>query len=140
MQLGFVFVLLTPLLFLACNYVADTGKTDWGWIVAFFFTITVAEVLISPVGLELAFVAAPKSMKGFITACFLLTIFFGSMLNAAVTPLYSWKLENGERLCTPAQYFGVQAVVAAVCMVAFYFVAKPFNKKLAQAAVAEPGK
>lgn len=131
MQLGFVFVLLTPLLFLACYSLAGTGKAHWSWIVAMFFTITVAEVFISPVGLELAFVAAPKSMKGFITACFLFTIFVGIGINAVVTPLYSLKVD-GKPFCTPMQYFGVQAAVAAVAMVAFYFVAKPFNRRLAQ--------
>lgn len=135
MQLGFVFVLLTPLLFVLCDLLAGGGKAHWGWIVVFFFVITVAEVLISPVGLELAFEAAPKSMKGFITACFLFTIFMGSMINAWVTPLYS-KESDGQRFCTPLAYFGVQAAVAAAAVVAFYFVAKPFNQKLAAQAPA----
>jgi hypothetical protein len=37
-------------------------------------------------------------------------------------------------LMTPTQYFGVQAVVALATVVAFYFVAIPFNKRLGQPA------
>lgn len=137
MQLGFFFVLLTPLLFIACDQLTGSGKANWGWIVAFYLIVTISEVLISPVGLELAFVAAPKSMKGFITACFLFTIFIGSMINAGVTPLFSKEI-NGVRFCTPTQYFAVQAAVAGVALVAFYFVAKPFNKALATRSSAAP--
>jgi dipeptide/tripeptide permease len=134
MQLGFLFTLLTPLTFIVCDSIAGSdGKAHWAWIVLCYLMITIAEVLISPVGLELAFVAAPKSLKGFITACFLFTIFIASMINAQVTPLYS-KVVDGVRFCTPSQYFGVQAAVAAAAFVAFYFVAKPFNRKMAEQA------
>ena len=44
------------------------------WQVWAFVVITLAEVLISVTGLELAFTAAPKSMKGFVTGCWLLTV------------------------------------------------------------------
>jgi POT family proton-dependent oligopeptide transporter len=134
MQIGFVFVLLTPLLFVLSEFVFESGKGQVPayWIVLIFFCITAAEVLISPVGLELAFVAAPKSMKGLITACFLLTNFFGNTLNGFVTPFYSKVNEVGDRIMTPTQYFGLQAIVALATVVAFSFVAKPFNRRLAQ--------
>jgi POT family proton-dependent oligopeptide transporter len=131
MQLGFVFVLLTPLTFILADQLYAHEKVPIFWIVLVFFLITAAEVLISPVGLELAFVAAPKSMKGFITACFLLTNFFGNLANGFVTPFYN-KEVDGVRLLSATQYFSLQAVVALATVVAFYFVAIPFNRRLRQ--------
>jgi len=130
MQIGFIFTALTPCIFILADMAAGDGKTSLVWIVLAYLCITLAEVFISPVGLELAFVAAPKSMKGFITACFLFTIFAGSLINAQVTPLYS-KEVDGIRLYTPTQYFGAQAMVAALAVFAFFFVAIPFNRRLA---------
>lgn len=131
MQLGFVFTFLTPVVIVLADQLAGTGKTSVLFVVLMFFCITVGEVLISPVGLELAFVAAPKSMKGFITACFLLTNFFGNLFNGMVTPLYSREVD-GVRFCTPTLYFSVQAVMALAAVVIFYFVAIPFNRRLAE--------
>ena len=131
MQLGFFFVTLTPLWFVMADQMAGHGKTSLIFLVLAYLSITLAEILISPVGLELAFVIAPKSMKGFITACFLLTIFVASMINAEITPLYSMTV-NGQRLCTPTTYFGLHAVVGFLAMITFYFVAKPFNQLLDQ--------
>jgi len=152
---------------------AGTGKASILWLVAGYFCVTVAEILISPVGLELAFVAAPKSMKGFITACFLFTIFSGTLINSQVTPIYSVEviktearqllqatgfmtsclaaspvnmgatMESGLELSlvsakqavlkryTPTQYFSVQLAICLFAVVAFYFIAKPFNRRLA---------
>jgi POT family proton-dependent oligopeptide transporter len=131
MQLGFVLTALTPCIFILTDNVAGDGKAHIGFLILAYLCITIAEILISPVGLELAFVAAPRSMKGFITACFLFTIFLGSMINAEVTPYYS-KVVDGVRLLTPGQYFGGQAAICAVAVVLFYFIAKPFNRRLDQ--------
>ncbi len=180
MQLGFVFTALTPCIFVLADTVAGDGKAHIAWLVLGYLCITIAEILISPVGLELAFVAAPKSMKGFITACFLFTIFVGSMINAEVTPLYSQEtidprartslqtissltswvsignstltaaplplcyetLTNyrvsGTRVHTPTHYFGWQAVICLAAIVLFYFIAKPFNKRMAAQQAATP--
>jgi dipeptide/tripeptide permease len=140
MQLGFVFTALTPLMFILAYQFAGSGKASIGWLVAGYFCITVAEILISPVGLELAFVAAPKSMKSFITACFLFTIFSGTLINSQVTPFYSKLDANGVKLFTPGAYFGIQFGVCLFAVVAFYFVSLPFNRRLAaeQAALKPP--
>jgi POT family proton-dependent oligopeptide transporter len=132
MQVGFVFTALTPLMFILADQMAGAGKASILWLVAGYFFITMAEILISPVGLELAFVAAPKSMKSFITACFLLTIFSGTLINSQVTPFFSEKDAAGVRLFTPTQYFGVQLAVCLFAGIAFYFIAKPFNRRMAE--------
>jgi dipeptide/tripeptide permease len=143
------------------------------WIIFAFIFLTIGEILISPVGLELAFVAAPKSMKSFVTACFLLTSSIASYANGLITPVYSLEviptqaraelqalgfqasnlamapgsiglsfstLEESVisakfaamKRFTPTQYFGTQVLMALAAMVALYFVAKPFNKRLAE--------
>ncbi|MBL8823882.1 MAG: MFS transporter [Planctomycetia bacterium] len=180
MQLGFVFTALTPLMFVLADQMAGTGKTSILWLVAAYFCMTVAEILISPVGLELAFVAAPKSMKGFITACFLFTIFSGTLINSQVTPIYSVEviktearqilqatgfmasslaaspatmgvtMESGLELSlvsakqavlkryTPTQYFSVQLAICIIAVIVFYFIAKPFNRRLAEQEQSQP--
>jgi POT family proton-dependent oligopeptide transporter len=132
MQVGFLFTALTPFIFIAADAAAGDGLAHIGWLVLAFFCVTTAEVLISPVGLELAFVAAPKSMKGFITACFLLATSGAGLINAWATPWYSRVDAEGQRLLTPAQYFGGQAAVAVTAAICFFFVARPFNRALAK--------
>jgi POT family proton-dependent oligopeptide transporter len=97
-------------------------KLSLWWQVGTFFLITVAELCISPVGLELAFAAAPPSMKGFLTGCFLLTVFFGNVLNSFLTRLYG--------PLGPANYFGLLTGILLVVTVAFVFVARRFNRMM----------
>jgi POT family proton-dependent oligopeptide transporter len=100
--------------------VAQGLKVSIWWLVGTTFLVTVAELCISPVGLELAFTAAPKSMKGFITGCFLLMVFFGNLLDMVVTRLYT--------PMGPAAYFGVMTGLMLVVTAAFVFVARRFNR------------
>jgi dipeptide/tripeptide permease len=53
-------------------FVRPENKVTIWWQVLAFLILTIAEILISITGLELAFVAAPKSMKGFVTSLWLL--------------------------------------------------------------------
>jgi len=105
--------------------VSQGHKVSIWWQVGTYFFITVAELCISPVGLELAFTAAPKSMKGFITGCFLLMVFLGDMLNSVVTRMYR---PSSEMPMGPAQYFGAMTGLMLVVTVVFIFVARQFNR------------
>jgi POT family proton-dependent oligopeptide transporter len=100
--------------------VSQGHKVSIWWQIGTYFFITVAELCISPVGLELAFTAAPKSMKGFITGCFLLTVFFGNLLDTFVTRLYT--------PMGPVAYFGSMTGLMAVVTVVFVFIARRFNQ------------
>ena len=85
-----------------------------------------AEICISVVGLELAFAAAPAAMKSFVTACWLLTVSFGDILNAQITPLYNetfWGVS-----LTPDWYFLWFALLMVPVTVAFALVARQFNR------------
>jgi POT family proton-dependent oligopeptide transporter len=125
MLIGFVLTAITMGIMSVAGYRALTvGRVSVLWEVIPYVMITVAEICISVVGLELAFTAAPASMKSFVTACWLLTVFFGNMLNSQITPLYS-KL-------APGPYFGLFVLVMIPVTVAFVIIARRFNRAVAR--------
>jgi hypothetical protein len=101
------------------------------WQIIPYILITMAEICISVVGLELAFAAAPASMKSFVTALWLLTVFCGDFLNAQVTPLYNetfWGIS-----LTPDWYFLLFALLMIPVTIAFAIVARRFNRPASSA-------
>ncbi len=133
MLVGFLVTAVSMGVMTFAGYLASSGqKVSLWWQVLTFFLITVAELCISPVGLELAFTAAPKAMKGFITGCFLLTVFFGNIINSYLVRLYT-PLAPTTTL-GPMEYFGMLTGILLVITVAFVFVARRFN----QAVEAQP--
>jgi POT family proton-dependent oligopeptide transporter len=121
MLVGFLLTAAGMAMMTVAGYLAAPGvKVTLWWQVVTFLLITVAELCISPVGLELAFTAAPQSMKGFITGCFLLTVFFGNILNSWLTRLYG---DLG-----PFKYFGLLTGICVAVTLAFVFVARQFNR------------
>jgi hypothetical protein len=109
---------------------AAQGRLSVWWQIVPYIVITTAEICISVVGLELAFTAAPAAMKSFVTACWLLTVFFANILNAQVTPLYNTPV-LGFHL-TPGWYFGAFAAAMIPVTLAFMWVAANFNRTLAR--------
>lgn len=103
--------------------------TVW-WQVLAYLIITCAEILISVTGLELAFVAAPKTMKSFVTGCWLAVVFLANLLiNAPITQLYQYM--------TPAAYFAMLAGAMGVVIVVFVPIAAQFNRSMARMKEAE---
>jgi dipeptide/tripeptide permease len=107
----------------------DERVTAW-WQILAFFIITLGEILISVTGLELAFVAAPPTMKGFVTACWLATVGFANLvINAPITRLY--------QEIDPGQYYLMLAGALVVVTVVFIPLANRFNRGMAAAKAAE---
>jgi len=107
-------------------FVAPSRQVTVWWLVFAYIIITVAEVLISVTGLELAYTAAPKSMTGFVTACWLLTVGLANLLiNAYVTRQYT--------VMQPMHYFAMLTVAMVVVTLAFVFIARRFNRAAPQA-------
>ena len=103
--------------------------TVW-WQVFAYLIITCAEILISVTGLELAFVAAPKTMKSFVTGCWLAVVFLANLLiNAPITQLYQYMV--------PGVYFAMLAGAMAVVVVVFIPIAARFNRSMAKMKEAE---
>ena len=106
---------------------AEDRKISLNWQGVAYVMLTLAEILISVTGLELAFVVAPPSMKSLITAVWQLTVFAGNFfINAPITLLYDHM--------EPPAYFGMLAVMLVTVAVAAVFVGKRFNA-LAETAV-----
>ncbi len=98
---------------------AEQRVTVW-WQIFAYLIITIAEILISVTGLELAFTAAPASMKSFVTACWLATVFLANLLiNAPITRLYP--------SMPPGYYFAMLAAAMLGVTVTFIYVARKFN-------------
>jgi POT family proton-dependent oligopeptide transporter len=98
----------------------EDRQVSLNWQAAAYLVLTVAEILISVTGLELAFVSAPQTMKSFITAVWYLTVFAGNLvINAPVTRLYA-RME-------PRDYFGMLTVMMVAVTIVFFFVARRFN-------------
>ncbi|MBX7074333.1 MAG: oligopeptide:H+ symporter [Pirellulales bacterium] len=120
MLVGFVLTGVCMAIMSAAGFLAGDGRVSVLWEVVAYLLITVAEICISVVGLELSFAAAPKSMKSFVSACWLLPIFIGNMLNAQVVELYE--------AYDPGAYFGLMALMMIPVTIAFIFAARAFNR------------
>jgi solute carrier family 15 (oligopeptide transporter), member 1 len=106
------------------DWVKPNERVTVLWQILAFFVITIGEILISVTGLELAFVAAPPTMKSFVTACWLFTVGLANfVINAPITRLYP-KLD-------PGVYFAILAGALAVVTVVFIPVAMKFNRGMA---------
>jgi dipeptide/tripeptide permease len=132
MLIGFVLTaILMGIMSIAGYRSASGGRISVLWEVIPYIFITCAEICISVVGLELAFSAAPPSMKSFITACWLLTIFVGNMINSVITPLYDTKIESLGLDLSPGNYFGLFTFIMIIVTIAFILVARRFNRPTA---------
>lgn len=112
------------------KYVKPEGRVSVWWMFLAFLVITAAEILISVTGLELAFVVAPDNMKGFITACWLLTVALANwFINAPIADLYP--------SMHPGNYFLMLAGVGLVVALVFLPVSRRFNRAMAAAKAKE---
>ena len=104
--------------------------TVW-WMFLAFLVITVAEILISVTGLELAFVVAPQSMKGFVTGCWLVTVAIANFfINAPIAGIYP--------LMNPGNYFLMLAGFGLLVAVLFLPVSRRFEASSAPPARTGP--
>ena len=99
---------------------SETAKVSVWWEVIATFIITIGELCVSVVGLELAYSVASPQTKSTVTAAFLLTIFVGDFIGGLLARYYE--------VMPPAMYFGLQAAILAFCTVAFYFVGRKFDR------------
>ena len=109
------------------DWVKPNKRVSVWWMALAFLIITVAEIFISITGLELAFVVAPPSTKGFITACWLLTVALADwFINAPITGLYP--------AMNPGNYFLMLAGFGV--LVALLFI--PVSNRFRAATAAKP--
>jgi len=129
MLIGFVLTGVTMGIMSVGGYLAaEQGRISVLWEAIPYFLITIAEICISVVGLELAFSVAPPTMKSFVTGCWLLTVFCGNILNSLVTRLYEMRIESLGITFSPGLYFGLFALVMIPVTLAFALIARRFNQ------------
>jgi POT family proton-dependent oligopeptide transporter len=114
----------------------STVKVSVIWPALAYIILTFGEVLLYGTMLELAYTAAPKSMKGLVTACFLLTNTLANFLNMVWTPMYGGSLSDevakrGPML--PGQFFGITALITLAAGIAFIFIGRRFERSQAEA-------
>jgi dipeptide/tripeptide permease len=108
-----------------------TVKLSYWWPALAYIVLTFGEVLLYGTMLDLSYAAAPKSMKGFVTACFLLTNTLANFINVGWMPFYGGSLTDPiakRGSLPPGQFFAITAGVTLIASVAFYFVGKQFEK------------
>jgi POT family proton-dependent oligopeptide transporter len=107
------------------EFLPDEQRVSLWWQAIAYLLLTIAEILISVTGLELAFVAAPKSMKSFVTGLWLLSVGMGNLVvNVPLSKVYP--------LMAPGPYFAMLAALLVVVAIAFVFVAQKFNRTMAE--------
>lgn len=111
----------TGVMALASSAASGGERVSAWWIVVAYIVLTAGEVLLYGTGLELAFTAAPANMKGFITACFLLTNTLGNLVNSQWSPLY-------EKTIPAPLFYALTAGAVVTAAVAFIFVGRRFNR------------
>jgi POT family proton-dependent oligopeptide transporter len=138
---GFVLTAASIALMATAGFLTQfsTEKVSVLWPAMAYIVITFGEVLLYGTMLELAYTAAPKSMKGFITACFLLTNTLGNFINVGWTPMYGGSLtdpidERGPLM--PGPFFAITTAMVVAAAIAFIFIGRRFEtaqKEQAQA-------
>jgi POT family proton-dependent oligopeptide transporter len=122
MLVGFMIVVGTSLIMAYAAWLTRSGAvvTVW-WVVLATFVITLAELCISPVGLEFAYRQAAPGTKSVVTAAFHTMVFAGDTIGLALAPFY-------EKSLKPAPYFGLLALIMMATAVAFIPISRRFER------------
>ena len=103
------------------------GIPSIGWMVLAYALLTSAEIMVSITCLEFSYTQAPKKMKSFIMAVFLLSISLGNAFTAAVNAFI--QNEDGTSKLAGPSYFWFFTIVMLVTAVIFIFIAKGYKEK-----------
>jgi POT family proton-dependent oligopeptide transporter len=123
MLVGFGIVVVTSAIMACAAWLARNGVvvTVW-WVVLATFVITLAELCISPVGLEFAYRQAAPGTKSVVTAAFHMMVFVGDSIGLIFAPFY-------EKGLKPAPYFGLLAVIMTLTALVFIPVSRKFERE-----------
>src|SRR5262245_5011472 len=120
--IGLLFTAAAGGVMAAAGYLSSGGvRLSMLWILVAYLVLTIGEVLVYGTGLDLSYAQAPARMKGFISACFLLTSAAGNLINSQLAPLY------GRRL-SPAAFFALDAAIALAATAGFALVGRRFHR------------
>jgi len=103
------------------------GKPSIGWQFVAYLLLTAAEIIISITGLEFSYTQAPKKMKSFIMAIYLLSISLGNAFVAVVNSFI--ENEDGTSKLPGAYYYLFFTIAMFITAVLFIPVAKRYRGK-----------
>jgi dipeptide/tripeptide permease len=107
------------------------SKVSILWPSAAYIFLTLGEILVYGTGLEYAYAAAPKTMKGFVTGCFLALDAGANFVNAWLVQLYGGSLKEGARgPLSAGMFFSMAALIGLAATIAFVFVARRMNRQM----------
>jgi dipeptide/tripeptide permease len=108
-------------------------KVSLAWPVLALVFLTISEILIYGTGLEYAYAAAPKTMKGFVTGCFLALDAVANFADAWLARLYGGSLVDPVAKRGPLSaiaFFSLCVLLVLGATVAFSFVARKMNREM----------
>ena len=120
MLIGFFLTILCMGVMTAAGYAAQASKVSIMWEVVAYVLVTMAELCISVIGLQMAFEEAPDRMKSLITGMWLFTVFAGDMLAGWFARIYTQT--------TPGNYYAIMTGMLVVVTIIFYFVGRRFEQ------------
>lgn len=103
------------------------GAPSIGWMVLGYLLLTSAEIMVSITSLDFSYTQAPKKMKSFIMAIFLLSISLGNAFTAVVNAVI--ENPNGTRKLAGAGYFWFFVGVMVATAVLFVPIAARYKVK-----------
>ncbi|GAB4323277.1 MAG: hypothetical protein Kow0074_15390 [Candidatus Zixiibacteriota bacterium] len=121
MLIGFFLVIACMATMSTAGFFAVQSKVSILWEVAAYVLMTMAELCISVIGLQMAFEEAPDRMKSVITGIWLFTVFLGNILAGWFSRIYT--------ATTPGVYFGMMTLMIVAVTIVFYFVGRQFERK-----------
>lgn len=104
------------------GYLSVKGLVSPLWLIVGYFIMTVAELCLSPIGLSLVSKLAPKKFLSLIMGCWFLTSFLGNLIAGMVGGKYD--------ALTPAQLFGMLAIVSFVSFLLLICFVPKLNKSI----------
>jgi POT family proton-dependent oligopeptide transporter len=122
---------VTVLSFVVCGWIETRivagDKPSIGWQFLAYVILTAAEIMVSITCLEFSYTQAPKKIKSFIMAAFLLSVSLGNAFTGVVNKV----IENpdGSSKLPGASYYWFFAVAMLVTAVLFIPVAKRYRAK-----------
>ena len=94
------------------------------WLVLGYFIMTIAELCLSPIGLSLVTKLAPVKFLSLIMGCWFLTSFAGNLIAGIWSGNYN--------LFTPAQLFGILAILSLITGILLLIISPKLNALLNQ--------
>lgn len=124
-------MLITMLAFLISTWVQvqiDDGLTPHiGWQLLAYLVLTCGEVMVSITCLEFSYTQAPRTMKSFVMAFYMMSISAGNLFTGAVN--FFIQNDDGSSKLAGSSYFGFFTVLMLVTTLLFALVARYFREQ-----------